>query len=74
MAALEEFLSSSMVLPLDDAVTDRTIALRRKHRRLRLGDAIIAATALTHGLVVLTRNTSDFSMIEGLSVVDPHQL
>jgi predicted nucleic acid-binding protein len=72
LAALEDLLSAAEVLPLDDVATRQAIALRRKHKRLRLGDAIIAATALSHELTVLTRNTDDFSMIAGLEVVNPH--
>jgi predicted nucleic acid-binding protein len=74
MDALEEFLACATVLPLDGDVTDRAIALRRRYRRLRLGDAIIAATAMAHGLTLLSRNTSDFKMIDGLTVVNPHLL
>jgi toxin FitB len=74
LAALEDLFSKAEVLPLDDVVTRQTIALRRKHKRLRLGDAIIAATAQSRGLTVLTRNTDDFTMIEGLEVVNPHSI
>ncbi|MFJ4225676.1 type II toxin-antitoxin system VapC family toxin [Microbacterium sp. NPDC089695] len=38
--------------------------------RRRLGDALIAATALHHGLTLVTRNVKDFD-IPGLSVVNP---
>lgn len=34
-------------------------------------DALIAATALVKGLVVVTRNDGDFSRIAGLRVVNP---
>lgn len=39
----------------------------RKHQA-RAYDALIAATALAHGLPVFTRNAEDFSGIEGLAV------
>ncbi|MDR3269785.1 MAG: type II toxin-antitoxin system VapC family toxin [Tannerella sp.] len=45
MAALEEFLEMACVIPLDEKITKRTIDLRRKYKKLKLGDAIIAATA-----------------------------
>jgi predicted nucleic acid-binding protein len=32
---------------------------------------MIAATALSHGFTVVTRNTSDFVSIRGLKVLDP---
>jgi predicted nucleic acid-binding protein len=35
---------------------------------LKLGDALIAATALEHNLPLLTSNTKHFTPIDGLSV------
>jgi len=40
-------------------------------RKLKLGDALIAATALVHDLELVTHNLADFSWITGLRVVDP---
>jgi len=41
---------------------------------MKLGDAIIAATAIVHGLTLLTRNTEDFNHLQGLTIIDPHTL
>ncbi len=41
---------------------------------IKLPDAIIAATALVHGLTLITRNTKDFNRIEQLDVVNPIEL
>ncbi|CAN5393106.1 hypothetical protein BH10BAC3_BH10BAC3_30350 [soil metagenome] len=41
---------------------------------MKLGDAIIAATALVHNLTLLSPNTADFKNITGLVVIDPHAL
>ncbi len=38
---------------------------------MKLGDALIAATALVHGVELVTRNTADFSGIAGLRVINP---
>jgi predicted nucleic acid-binding protein len=70
--AMEDFVAMSRIIPLDDEITLRTIALRRKHKALKLGDAIIAATALENQLVLLTRNVDDFKSISGLQIVNPH--
>ncbi len=37
-------------------------------------NALIAATALVHGLAPLTRNTKDFQTISGLVSINPHEL
>jgi predicted nucleic acid-binding protein len=61
-------------LPWDVAVSRRwahlVVGLRRKGRVMPLLDAMIAATALEHGLTVATRNVGDFQNA-GVSVVNP---
>jgi predicted nucleic acid-binding protein len=54
-AALDRFFASIAVIGLSDAVKDETIRLRRLHQ-VKLPDAIIAATALTQGAVLLTND------------------
>ena len=71
---MEEFVTTAIVFPLDNDVTQKTIELRRIHKKLKLGDAIIAATALIHNFTLISRNLSDFKNIIGLSVIDPHQI
>ena len=44
--------------------------LRRSGQSLPIKDSLIAATALTHGFIVVTRNTRDFSKT-GVKVLDP---
>lgn len=67
---LETAFSSIRILPLDDAVASRAIALRQE-RRMSLADAIIAATALVHTLPLVTRNTDDFKHVAGLDLINP---
>jgi len=38
---------------------------------MSLGDALIAATALEHRLILATRNVKDFEWITGLKIVNP---
>lgn len=73
MRLLEEFLAPAVIFPLDNAVTQKTIVLRRI-QKLKLGDAIIAATALVNNLTLITRNTVDFKNIPGITLIDPHAL
>ena len=57
-------------VPLHEAVVQQTITLRQQHR-IRLPDAVIAATALHLGFPLVTRNEQDFQGIDGLTVVNP---
>lgn len=68
---LKTLIDNAHVYPLDESVADKTIVLRKLHRKLKLPDAIIAATALCHGYNLITRNFSDFSIISELKTIDP---
>lgn len=57
------------ILPIDDAIATRCAHLHIPDRRNE-ADALIAATALVHGLTVVTRNVQDFDGT-GVIVVDP---
>ncbi len=74
MPLIEEFVSLAAVIPLDKAAEKKTIELRRKYRKLKLGDAIIAATAILNKLTLITNNTKDFVYIKDLRIIDPHTI
>jgi predicted nucleic acid-binding protein len=57
------------ILSIDDAVATRCAHLHIPDRRNEV-DALIAATALIHGLTVVTRNVKDFEGT-GAITVDP---
>ena len=65
---------SSRVLPVDAAVAAAwgrmCAAAEQDGRRLAVVDGLIAATAIHHGLTVVTRNTKDFAPTE-VSLLDP---
>jgi predicted nucleic acid-binding protein len=67
---VEEFFRLARVLPLVQAVLDQAVALRQQ-RKMSLGDALVAGTALAHGLTLVTRNVEDFQWIQGLSLLNP---
>jgi predicted nucleic acid-binding protein len=73
MEQMEAFLDLATVLPLDDDVASKTIDLRRTYKKLKLGDAIIAATVLVYDFALVTRNTKDFKNIENLEVINPYE-
>ncbi len=58
-AVIREFLSRFKTQPLEKAVAERAIKIRRQHR-LKLPDAIIWATAKELGRILVTRNTKAF--------------
>ena len=55
---------------ITEEVEKRTILIRKSHK-IKLPDAIIAATAIVHNLILVTRNDSDFKNISGLKVLNP---
>jgi len=68
----EEFFQVAQVLPISQDVLDQAVILRQQ-RRMTLGDAIIAGTALVHGLTLITRNTDDFRWIAQLELLNPFE-
>jgi predicted nucleic acid-binding protein len=65
-------LSPFRELSVDAAIAERAGRLARG--RLEMSDALIAATALEHGLELVTRNARDFKEISGLRVRDPNTM
>ncbi len=70
---INSFVNGSSVLDINDAIVNQTITLR-KLKKIKLPDAIIAATALVYDLILITRNAKDFTAIDGLKIIDPHSL
>ncbi len=80
-AQLEQWLTQDLevwfygrVIPVDRQVAMRWASLvaqgSRTGRPLPTVDSLIAATALAHGLTIVTRNTKDFEGI-GASTINP---
>jgi predicted nucleic acid-binding protein len=67
---LEDFMDVSVIIPVTEEVASITILLR-KQVRIKTPDAIIAATALHHNMILIARNSSDFAGIDGLKIIDP---
>jgi predicted nucleic acid-binding protein len=62
---------SATLLPVTEAITLRATELMESlilSHGLQMGDALIAATALDHGLPVLTANVKHFGAVQGLKV------
>jgi len=67
---LTAFMAAGTLYSITDAVADRAVILRQQ-RKMTLGDAIIAATALENGCELVTRNTQDFCHISDLRLANP---
>ena len=67
---LQRYFNTTSVLPVTQAIIDAAVELRQQ-RKISLGDAVIAATALVHNQTLVTRNVKDFDWVDGLKVVDP---
>lgn len=68
----ETFCADNELLPLSDEAAVRAAnihaELRARGEPIGDPDVLIAATALTHGLVLVTNNTRHFGRIEGLEL------
>ena len=67
---LHSFINDALVIELEQAIKLKTADIRKTHR-IKLPDAIIAATALVYDLTLLSRNISDFTNINGIKIINP---
>jgi len=67
---LINFINSSTIYYLDDKIVQRTIELC-KQSKIKLPDAIIAATALIENCILVTRNIDDFKKIIDITLLNP---
>jgi len=72
-AVIADLLMQFEQVPLLPEIEDRTIQLRR-HHRLKLPDALIAATALHCSACIMTRNVDDFKRVPELTLCNPFDM
>ena len=70
---LIDFINSCKVHPLHEEIILKSIEIRKNYR-LKIPDAIIGATALTHNLALFSRNLTDFNKVPNLKIINPHSL
>ena len=68
---IQELLELFKTLYIDREIADKVIEIRKKGR-IKLPDAIIAATAISNELFLITRNIDDFKKIE-VSISNPFE-
>lgn len=67
------YLGMCEIIDLNHKITLTAIQLRQ-NKKMSLGDAIIAATALERRLTLATANIKDFDHIENLSLINPMEM
>jgi predicted nucleic acid-binding protein len=70
MENLKNFIGDTRVIELEKDIKFKTIEIRKSHK-IKLPDAIIAATAIVRGFSLLTRDTDHFKNISGLELQNP---
>lgn len=67
---VENFIAPYQILPFDSVAADEYAAIRidleRGGQGIGPNDLVIAATALAHRLVLVTRNLDEFARVKGL--------
>jgi predicted nucleic acid-binding protein len=67
-----DFFSNTNIFQIDYSIVEKTIALKQK-LKIKLPDAIIAATAIVNNLTLATRNVKDFNKINELKIWNPFE-
>ena len=70
---IKDFIADSVIFNITPNVITHCVNLRR-NKRTKTPDAIIAATAMSHGLILVTNNERDFTNINGLNVINPYEI
>lgn len=68
--AIKTFLNNAHVFPLDESIANIAAKIRRNYK-LKIGDAIIAATAVENKCNLITRDVKDFGKISDLKIYNP---
>jgi predicted nucleic acid-binding protein len=67
---LRAFLADCKIIGLSTSVVEQTVRLRQVHK-MKLPDAVIAATALVNDWTLISRNDNDFRSVRELKYLNP---
>jgi predicted nucleic acid-binding protein len=65
------FVSGSKVIGINKSIIEETIRIR-KHFKLKLPDALIAATAIVNDMTLISDNDKDFKKVSELKYLNPN--
>jgi predicted nucleic acid-binding protein len=68
---MQTFINECSIVKLTRSIVLKTIEIR-KANKMKLPDAVIAATALVHDLTLISRNDGDFKRIADLKYINPY--
>ena len=66
----KQFITVSTIFSIDKNITATTIEIRKKYK-IKIADAIIAATALTNSFTLIADNDKDFLKVANLKYLNP---
>lgn len=66
----QSFISDGILINLTDDIVEKTITLKQAYK-IKMPDAIIAATAIVLDYTLLSHNDKDFTQIAGLKYINP---
>jgi predicted nucleic acid-binding protein len=69
---IDEFLNSFEIIPLDKNIAKQAGQIRRDYNK-PFADAIIAASAISYDLILITKNEKHFSGVKNLKTINPYQ-
>jgi len=65
-----QLIELANIYGLDEEIAEKAIALKRQSK-IKLADAVIAATAIMNNFKLVTRNVDDYKMVKELKVFNP---
>jgi len=66
------FVYQAEIIGIDEGIIAETIRIRKSYQ-LKLPDAVIAATAITHNLTLVADNDKDFTKVSALKYINPNK-
>lgn len=65
-----QFVANSVVIGVDERIIDETIRIRKTYK-IKLPDALVAATSIVNNLTLVADNDKDFLKVSTLKYINP---